>query len=102
MRGVGAGRGVGTGVEVEVDLGQRVDAGGRDAVAGEGGTDDAATLGAGGEGIGDLDAGAVVDQGLREVAGAFEVQLVDRVPAALHDIAVDAILTESRELAIPR
>jgi 5-formyltetrahydrofolate cyclo-ligase len=36
------------------------------------------------------------------VAGAFEVQLVDRVPAAPHDIAVDAIVTESRELAITR
>jgi 5-formyltetrahydrofolate cyclo-ligase len=36
------------------------------------------------------------------VAGAFEIQLVDRVPAAPHDIAVDAIVTESRELAIPR
>ncbi len=36
------------------------------------------------------------------VAGAFEVQLVDRVPAAPHDIAVDAIVTESRALAIRR
>jgi 5-formyltetrahydrofolate cyclo-ligase len=36
------------------------------------------------------------------VAGAFEVQLVDRVPVAPNDIAVDAILTESRELAVPR
>jgi 5-formyltetrahydrofolate cyclo-ligase len=36
------------------------------------------------------------------VAGAFEVQLVARVPAAPHDIAVDAIVTESRELAVPR
>jgi 5-formyltetrahydrofolate cyclo-ligase len=36
------------------------------------------------------------------VAGAFDVQLVDRVPAAPHDIAVDAIVTESRELAVPR
>jgi 5-formyltetrahydrofolate cyclo-ligase len=36
------------------------------------------------------------------VAGAFEVQLVDRVPAAPHDIAVGAIVTESRELAVPR
>jgi 5-formyltetrahydrofolate cyclo-ligase len=34
------------------------------------------------------------------VAGAFELQLVDRVPAAPHDIAVDAIFTESRMLAI--
>jgi 5-formyltetrahydrofolate cyclo-ligase len=36
------------------------------------------------------------------VAGAFDVQLVDRVPAAPHDIAVDAIVTESRALAVPR
>ena len=36
------------------------------------------------------------------VAGAFEIQLVDRVPAAPHDIAVGAIVTESRELAVPR
>lgn len=32
------------------------------------------------------------------VAGAFEVQLVDRVPAAPHDLAVDAIVTESRTI----
>ena len=36
------------------------------------------------------------------VAGAFDVQLVDRVPAAPHDIAVGVIVTESRELAVPR
>ena len=36
------------------------------------------------------------------VAGAFELQLVDRVPAAPHDVAVDAIVTESRALALPR
>ncbi len=30
------------------------------------------------------------------VAGAFEVQLVDRVPAAPHDIGVDCIVTEQR------
>jgi len=35
------------------------------------------------------------------VAGAFEVQLVDRVPAAPHDLAVDAIVTESRTI-LPR
>ncbi len=34
------------------------------------------------------------------VAGAFELQLVDRVPAAPHDIAVGAIVTESRVLAV--
>lgn len=36
------------------------------------------------------------------VAGAFEVQLVPRVPAAPHDVAVDAIVTESRMLAAHR
>ena len=35
------------------------------------------------------------------VAGAFELQLVDRVPAAPHDVAVDAVVTESRALTVP-
>jgi 5-formyltetrahydrofolate cyclo-ligase len=35
------------------------------------------------------------------VAGAFELQLVDRVPAGPHDVAVDAVITESRALATP-
>jgi len=30
------------------------------------------------------------------IAGAFDVQIVDRVPAAPHDIAIDAIATEAR------
>jgi len=30
------------------------------------------------------------------VAGAFEMQIVERVPAAPHDVAVEAIVTESR------
>jgi 5-formyltetrahydrofolate cyclo-ligase len=34
----------------------------------------------------------------RRVSGAFELQLVDRVPTAPHDIAVDAIVTERRTL----
>ena len=34
------------------------------------------------------------------VAGAFDLQIVDRVPAAPHDIAVDTIVTESRTLAV--
>jgi 5-formyltetrahydrofolate cyclo-ligase len=34
------------------------------------------------------------------VAGAFELQIVDRVPDAPHDVAVDAIVTESRALTI--
>jgi 5-formyltetrahydrofolate cyclo-ligase len=36
------------------------------------------------------------------VAGAFELQLVDRVPAAPHDVGVDTIVTESRTLALRR
>jgi len=36
------------------------------------------------------------------VAGAFDIQVVDRVPAAPHDIAVGAIVTESCALAIAR
>jgi 5-formyltetrahydrofolate cyclo-ligase len=35
------------------------------------------------------------------VAGAFELQLVDRVPTAAHDITVDAVITESRALTVP-
>ena len=34
--------------------------------------------------------------GAPRVAGAFDIQIVDRVPAAPHDIRVDAIVTESR------
>ena len=34
------------------------------------------------------------------VAGAFDLQIVDRVPAAPHDIAIDAIVTESRMIAV--
>ena len=30
------------------------------------------------------------------VAGAFDVQIVERVPAAPHDVRVDTIVTESR------
>ena len=33
------------------------------------------------------------------VAGAFELQIVDRVPAAPHDLMVDAIVTEARTLS---
>ncbi len=36
------------------------------------------------------------------VAGAFEVQLVDLVPATPHDLPVDAIVTESRLLSAAR
>jgi 5-formyltetrahydrofolate cyclo-ligase len=36
------------------------------------------------------------------VAGAFELQLVERVPAASHDVAVDAIVTEAQSVSIAR
>ena len=36
------------------------------------------------------------------VAGAFELQLVDHVPAAPHDVAVDAVVTEARSISIAR
>ncbi|MDQ6620646.1 MAG: 5-formyltetrahydrofolate cyclo-ligase [Pseudomonadota bacterium] len=35
------------------------------------------------------------------VAGAYALQLVDRVPAAPHDVTVDAIVTESEMIAVP-
>jgi 5-formyltetrahydrofolate cyclo-ligase len=35
------------------------------------------------------------------IAGGFEIQLVDRVPAAPHDLPVQALATESRTLPIP-
>src|SRR5712691_4225620 len=34
----------------------------------------------------------------RRIAGAFELQMIDRVPAAPHDLQVDAIVTELRTL----
>jgi len=36
------------------------------------------------------------------VAGAFELQLVERVPAASHDVTVDAIVTEAQSISIAR
>jgi 5-formyltetrahydrofolate cyclo-ligase len=36
------------------------------------------------------------------VAGAFELQLIDHVPAASHDVAVDAVVTEARSISIAR
>lgn len=36
------------------------------------------------------------------VAGAFELQIVDDIPAAAHDLAVDAIVTEVRTLTPAR
>jgi 5-formyltetrahydrofolate cyclo-ligase len=41
-------------------------------------------------------------EGARRVAGAFELQWVERVPAAEHDIRMDAIVTEARTLSIAR
>jgi len=36
------------------------------------------------------------------IAGAFELQIVDRVPSAPHDLALDAIVTEARVLVPAR
>ena len=36
----------------------------------------------------------------RRVAGAFELQVVERVPAATHDLRIDALVTERRKLEI--
>ena len=38
----------------------------------------------------------------RRVAAAFELQLVERVPAASHDVTVDAVVTEARSISIAR
>jgi 5-formyltetrahydrofolate cyclo-ligase len=35
------------------------------------------------------------------IAGAYEMQLVDRVPAASHDMPVQALVTETRSLPMP-
>ncbi len=35
------------------------------------------------------------------IAGGYEMQLVDRVPAALHDVPVQALATETRTLPMP-
>jgi 5-formyltetrahydrofolate cyclo-ligase len=35
------------------------------------------------------------------IAGAFDVQIVDTVPAASHDVGVDCVVTESRTLQRP-
>jgi len=42
----------------------------------------------------------LLDSGVARVAGAFELQLVERVPAAPHDTTVDAIVTERRTLEL--
>ena len=36
------------------------------------------------------------------VAGAFDVQIVDRVPVGPNDVTIDAVVTESRTLSMPR
>jgi len=36
------------------------------------------------------------------IAGAFDLQIVPRVPAAPHDLTVDAVVSESRAILIPR
>ncbi len=38
----------------------------------------------------------------RRVAGAFDVQVVEHVPAAAHDLVVDALVTETRSLTLSR
>jgi 5-formyltetrahydrofolate cyclo-ligase len=38
----------------------------------------------------------------RRVAGAFELQLVKRVPAASHDVTVEALVTEAQSISIAR
>ena len=38
----------------------------------------------------------------RRVAGAFDVQVVEHVPAAAHDLVVDALVTETRTLTLSR
>ena len=38
----------------------------------------------------------------RRVAAAFELQVVERVPAASHDVTVDAVVTEARSISIAR
>ena len=35
------------------------------------------------------------------IAGAFDVQIVERIPAAAHDLCVDLIVSESRLLPAP-
>ena len=38
----------------------------------------------------------------RRIAGAFELQIVERIPAAPHDVQVDAIVTEARTIVTRR
>jgi len=43
----------------------------------------------------------LLENGAARVAGAFDLQIVERVPAAPHDATVDAIVTERRTLEPP-
>jgi 5-formyltetrahydrofolate cyclo-ligase len=45
---------------------------------------------------------ALLDPRTPRVAGAFDLQMVAAVPAAPHDLVVDAIATETRQFAIAR
>lgn len=38
----------------------------------------------------------------RRIAGAFELQIVERVPASAHDLKVDAVVTEARTIVAQR
>jgi 5-formyltetrahydrofolate cyclo-ligase len=40
--------------------------------------------------------------GVARIAGAFDVQIADEVPAGAHDVAVDAIITPTRTVAARR
>lgn len=44
----------------------------------------------------------LLDTGAPRVAGAFDLQVVASVPAAPHDLAVDLIVTETRQLTVAR
>jgi 5-formyltetrahydrofolate cyclo-ligase len=44
----------------------------------------------------------LVPPGAARVAGAFDAQLVARVPSAPHDLTVDTIVTDTRTLHVPR
>jgi 5-formyltetrahydrofolate cyclo-ligase len=44
----------------------------------------------------------LLPRGTPRVVGAFDMQIVERVPAAPHDLGVDTIVTESRTIQIAR
>jgi 5-formyltetrahydrofolate cyclo-ligase len=45
---------------------------------------------------------ALLDPGAQRIAGAFDLQVAEQVPAAPHDLVVDAIVTETRMIPIAR